>query len=55
MYDHFQKMQQLARGEGKIELTADIHCIRTSGKAACSTHPIVDIEGIAQGKNVPQQ
>ena len=43
VYNHFQKMRQLPRGEGKIELTADIHCIMTSGKVACSVHPIVDL------------
>ena len=59
----FRKTRQLARGEGKIELTADVRCIRTSGKAARSTRPIVDLllhrnvwkRGVARGKNVPQQ
>ena len=63
MYDHFQKMQQLAQGERKIELTADIRCMRTSGKLSCSVCPIVDLllytnvwkRGIAWGKNIPQQ
>ena len=62
VYDHFHKMRQLARGEGKIELTADISCIRTSGKAARSAHPIVDLlllrnlwkGGVGWGKNVSQ-
>ena len=44
MYDHLQKMRQLARGEGKIKLTADIRCIGTFGKAAQSTHPVIIID-----------
>ena len=40
MYDHFQKMRQLAQGEGNI---ADIHCTGRSSKAACGTRPIVDL------------
>ena len=62
MYDHFQKTQQLARGEGKIEFSVDICCIGTSGKTAHSAHPKVDLlahrnvwkRGVAPGKNVPQ-
>ena len=42
-YDHFQKTLQLARGEGKIVLPVDIHCIGTSGKTAHSTRPKVDL------------
>ena len=62
MYDHFQKMRQLARGEGKIEFSLDIRCIGTSGKTARSACPKVDLlpnrnvwkRGVAPGKNVPQ-
>ena len=42
-YDHFQKTQQLARGEGKIVLSIDIRCIGTSGKTAQSAHPKFDL------------
>ena len=41
-YDHFQRTQQHARGERKVVFSVDIRCIRTSSKAACSVHPIVD-------------
>ena len=59
VYNHFQKTWQLARGEEKIELTVDIHCIGISGTTAHGTHPEDDLlpcgnEGIGLGKNVPQ-
>lgn len=61
-YDHFQKMQQLARGERKIVLSVDIRCIGTSGKTACSARLKVDLlyhinvrnRGIGRGQNVLQ-
>ena len=43
VYDHFQKMRQLAQGEGKIELSVDIRCIGTSDKMACSAHSELDL------------
>ena len=58
MYNRFQKTRQLSQGEGKIELTADIHCIGTSGKMARSVYPKLDRNvwkvGVDPGKNVPQ-
>ena len=42
VYDHFQKTE-LARGEGKTELSVGIHCIMTSGKAACSARLIAEL------------
>ena len=35
--------RQLARGEGKTVFTVSIHYIGTSGKTACSVHPIVEL------------
>ena len=62
VYHHFQKMRQLALGEGKSGFSVDIRCIGTSGKTARSVHPKVDLlphrnvwkRGAAPGKNVPQ-
>ena len=42
-YDHFQKTQQLAQGQGKIEVPVNICCIGISGKAARSVCPKVDL------------
>ena len=42
MYDHFQKMRQLARDEGKIAFSVDTCCIGTSSKIARSASPKVD-------------
>ena len=61
MYDHFQKMRQPARGEGKIEFSVDIRCIGTSGKMARSACPKVDLlsnrnvwkRGVALAKMYP--
>ena len=61
MYDHFQKTQQLARGEGKIEFSVDICSIGTSGKTARSARPKVDLlahrnvwkRGVALAKMYP--
>lgn len=36
-------MGQLARGKRKIAFSVDIRCIGTSGKAASSAHPGVDL------------
>ena len=43
MYNHFQKTRQLARGEGKIGISVDTHCIGTSGKTARSARPKADL------------